>query len=432
MAASGVPVIGSEISLTTKTLIRYTGALYHIDINESTVALKDVRSFGTEDRPTHRFIPPSPDTYEYITFRGPEITDLHVIATTAFADPPQPIVIAVAVARQDKDFAEAEGADEAAEEETVAEAEEEKLPLPFRNGETQVKAKYSDMNTGLCNDATAGRVKRWGPPPSATSSSLAATHAAAVLTSASRGGRDGAGSDDSLWNLASSSGSAVAAPGNGVRSGRGRGGRSRKRTEKQGGNDCCRPLGKESLKKDIIASTRVVPEEAFDFDAMNAKFDKVSLASAIGIVGNGADVRGGNMFCLDRSNTGGVRVAACQVADEGTAAIEVKYNKTTSFFDELKAPERECATPAERAHRRNADFETFGETHSGQHQFYYRGRGRGGHGRGGRVGRSGRDDRGKRAGKGYGGYGGGGYGSQNHSAGGNQHIGQHGGQQQAG
>lgn len=431
MAASGVPVIGSEISLTTKTLIRYTGTLYHIDINESTVALKDVRSFGTEDRPTHRFIPPSPDTYEYITFRGPEITDLHVIATTAFATPPQPIVIAVAVARQDEDVTEAEGIDEAAEEEAVAEAEEGMVHLSFRNGETQVEAKGSGMSTGLRNGATAGRVKRWGPPPSATPSSLAATHAAAVLTSASRGGRGGAVSDGSLWNVASSSGRAATAPANGVRAGKGHGGRSRQRTEREGGNDCGRPSGKESWKRDMNAASRVVPEEAFDFDAMNAKFDKASLASAIGIVDSGAIVRSGNSSGLDGGDTGGVGVAACQGAEEDTAVIEVKYNKAASFFDELKAPEREYVTHAERTQRRNADFETFGETHSGQHQFYYRGRGRGGYGRGGRAGRTSGDDRGRRAGRGYSGYGGGGYGSQNHSAGGNQ-LGQHGGQQQAG
>lgn len=78
------PLLGSRISLISKKNIRYEGALYSINESDATVALQDVKSFGTEGRElldttgSSTFVPPNDVVHAYLLFRGQDIKDLHV------------------------------------------------------------------------------------------------------------------------------------------------------------------------------------------------------------------------------------------------------------------------------------------------------------------------------------------------------------------
>lgn len=79
MAASPSQFIGSKISLVSKSEIRYEGILYSLDLIEATISLAKVKSFGTEDRPTERPVPPKDEVYEFIIFRGSDIKGIDVV-----------------------------------------------------------------------------------------------------------------------------------------------------------------------------------------------------------------------------------------------------------------------------------------------------------------------------------------------------------------
>ncbi|MCJ1463022.1 hypothetical protein MMC07_001626 [Pseudocyphellaria aurata] len=82
--------IGSRISLISKRDIRYVGTLHEISSENSTVALEQVVSFGTEGRRPEDEVPPSDNVYEYIVFRGSDVKDLRIEDTPKENKPPQP------------------------------------------------------------------------------------------------------------------------------------------------------------------------------------------------------------------------------------------------------------------------------------------------------------------------------------------------------
>eukprot|EP00212_Chloropicon_laureae_P006870 CAMPEP_0197494312 /NCGR_PEP_ID=MMETSP1311-20131121/28993_1 /TAXON_ID=464262 /ORGANISM="Genus nov. species nov., Strain RCC856" /LENGTH=84 /DNA_ID=CAMNT_0043039685 /DNA_START=78 /DNA_END=329 /DNA_ORIENTATION=- len=80
------PYIGSHISLISRSDIRYEGTLYTIDTQKSEIALKGVRSFGTEGRREKGDqIEAQAKVYDFIIFKGSDIKNLSVLDQAASA-----------------------------------------------------------------------------------------------------------------------------------------------------------------------------------------------------------------------------------------------------------------------------------------------------------------------------------------------------------
>lgn len=91
-----MPELGSKISLISKADIRYEGRLFTVDPQECTIALANVRSFGTEDRDTQIPVAPQNQIYEYILFRGTDIKDIQVVSNVS-SIPNDPAIVQMTV-----------------------------------------------------------------------------------------------------------------------------------------------------------------------------------------------------------------------------------------------------------------------------------------------------------------------------------------------
>ncbi|CAL9703473.1 unnamed protein product [Knipowitschia caucasica] len=89
------PYIGCKIALISKAQNRYVGILYTVDVLSSTVVLAKVKCFGTEGRLTDRPTLRRDDVYEFITFRGSDISDISLCepSPTIYGFPPDPAIL---------------------------------------------------------------------------------------------------------------------------------------------------------------------------------------------------------------------------------------------------------------------------------------------------------------------------------------------------
>ena len=88
---------GNRISLISKKNIRYEGTLYSINESNATVALQNVRSYGTEGREKTdagtTFVAPQDSVHPYLLFRGCDIKDLHVHESNSQPAPSDPAIV---------------------------------------------------------------------------------------------------------------------------------------------------------------------------------------------------------------------------------------------------------------------------------------------------------------------------------------------------
>lgn len=376
-ASPAVPYIGSHISLISKSAIRYEGILYTIDTIASTVALQNVRSFGSEGRERPEGpAPPMEKVFEYIIFRGQDIMDLQVLRTTAngaqavpYDDPAILSSGTLPPTAMSAGLAAVPGGPNGGGLTTPPPGMQAPPPPGMLPGNAHNAPGGQGGQPNVAPSAWGPPpTSAWGPPPAMVTPPQ---QTAAGQPAAGRTQKRDVGAASSNWrnDEADRSSARASAPNNGYRRDGGRdggrrngggrdgprdgardGGRDGGRDGRDGGrNNARNPRGRRARRK---GPGITVPAEDFDFESMHEKFDKVAVSES-------ADYT------------------------QDAAAVGVKYDSSKGFFDEL-VPEK--TMPRERvsaASRRATDMETFGEAGNNYGRYRnYRGRERrGGRGR---------------------------------------------------
>ena len=132
----------ARVRIITKSEIRYEGTLYQINAGEKTVALKDVYSFGSEDRLKDKFVPASDVPYEFIVFKSNEIKDLMVLKDEDKKKPTKP-------KQEEKQEQQGNKVEEKELEPEKKQEEPKKDPEPTekkqKNVETKIGFEFDDM-----------------------------------------------------------------------------------------------------------------------------------------------------------------------------------------------------------------------------------------------------------------------------------------------
>lgn len=72
--------VGKTISLVSKANVRYIGTLATVSAESSSLVLRDVQDYGTEDRVSGAgSIPGNPSVIPEMTFLGTDVADLQVL-----------------------------------------------------------------------------------------------------------------------------------------------------------------------------------------------------------------------------------------------------------------------------------------------------------------------------------------------------------------
>ncbi|PPQ65647.1 hypothetical protein CVT24_011801 [Panaeolus cyanescens] len=296
--------IGKPISLISHSDVRYRGILAGIDPHASTIQLSNVYSMGTETRrPPAQFIPPVPDPYAYIIFRASEVKDLSVDEPTAPQPPPpqanihaDPAVIGVAAGPQAPYNGYAAGNAGAAAPAPAANNQPAQPAQPYPQGQAPAAA----TNTTAPPTQAPQQPQQTQPQQAAQPAHNAPRAGQGRRDNAVRSATTSLETvERAIGDLRTNGGSAQPAV---VHGGRG-GGRGGHRGGHRGGaprNDA------EQIK---------VPTTDFDFESMNAKFDKAAISVK-----------------EDGSTTGDVEDAEKPAEKEPPA-----YNPQKSFFDSLSS-----------------------------------------------------------------------------------------------